>query len=420
MQDILFVHGTGVRRAGYEQTLDELAPRLKGWQLHGCLWGDELGVPSGQAETVPLYDQSKDLDDDAAAQDPVQAWARLLQDPFIEIRLAAGLQADVPQDPFAPALAAIERLPLLRQRLLTQALSLDLGAGLPPLVIDGSSRTDLADATDELLDLPEHVDGLKGAASLAGGGDAGQDFAAELAARAIVAGWLLRTEATGAPMPAADGRDALVQWLAVELGASDAQHKSLWSSAKATISWPLRKLGSLGGALALRTVTWGSRRYRKTITDASALRVGDILLYQARGQKIRQKIAQAVRDVGRPVVLLGHSLGGIACVDLLATTQGLPVRALVTMGSQAPYLHELGALVSLEAHQPLPAWFPPWLNAYDANDVLSFKAEPRFGGARVHDVEIDSGQPFPVSHSAYWSQQSFWKAYSAFTQGLQA
>jgi hypothetical protein len=42
-----------------------------------------------------------------------------------------------------------------------------------------------------------------------------------------------------------------------------------------------------------------------------------------------------------------------------------------------------------------------WLNLWDPDDILSFLAAPVFGGVR--DVEIDTGAPFPFSHSEYWT-----------------
>jgi hypothetical protein len=112
------------------------------------------------------------------------------------------------------------------------------------------------------------------------------------------------------------------------------------------------------------------------------------------------------------VTLVAHSLGGIACVDLLALPDPPPVARLVTAGSQSPFLYELGALTSLKPPQPLPAGFPPWLNLYDRNDFLSYCAGRLWSG--VEDREIESGQPFPASHSAYFGNAEGWLAIRAF------
>jgi hypothetical protein len=90
--------------------------------------------------------------------------------------------------------------------------------------------------------------------------------------------------------------------------------------------------------------------------------------------------------------------------------QALPqVRLLVTVGSQAPFLYEIDALPSLRYGQPLPAHFPSWLNVYDLNDLLSYAAQGVFGD-RAIDLELDSRQPFPASHSAYWDSRTMWEA----------
>jgi surfactin synthase thioesterase subunit len=75
-------------------------------------------------------------------------------------------------------------------------------------------------------------------------------------------------------------------------------------------------------------------------------------------------------------VLLGHSLGGVACVDLLIDPEEKErkqVKMLATVGSQAPYFYEINALSLLEYDEKteLPKYFPWWLNIYDRADFLS-------------------------------------------------
>jgi len=131
------------------------------------------------------------------------------------------------------------------------------------------------------------------------------------------------------------------------------------------------------------------------------------LLYQARGAGIRRVIADTIRTCPDDVVILAHSLGGIACVDLLVKKYHPQVKMVVTVGSQAPLLYEIGALTSLHYGEPLPYWFPPWLNIYDLADFLSYVGAPLFPG-RVRDAQVDNGQPFPQAHSAYWTNQKVW------------
>jgi hypothetical protein len=147
------------------------------------------------------------------------------------------------------------------------------------------------------------------------------------------------------PRPAAvidpDLRDALVAAIADGLGPAD----------MAALAWAKNVMFGAAermGDLALRAGSWipaagGTplvRWRRGKLTDESAPFVGDILLYQARGGDIREFIRAKVERAEPPVVLLGHSLGGIACVDLLVEASLPQVRLLVTVGSQAPFFYQ--------------------------------------------------------------------------------
>jgi hypothetical protein len=178
----------------------------------------------------------------------------------------------------------------------------------------------------------------------------------------------------------------------------------------------------VGNLLAdIRTPTG---RTRGQPADATTASLGDVLLYQARGAAIRYSIERSIamavdadddRDMPR-VVLLAHSLGGIACVDLLATKVLPNVTHLITVGSQSSYLYEIGALQGLDfgKQERLPSTFPPWLNLYDPYDFLSYVARPVFQSETIRDVLIESGQPFPESHGAYWTNNATWCAIKQF------
>ena len=153
------------------------------------------------------------------------------------------------------------------------------------------------------------------------------------------------------------------------------------------------------------------QRKRGSITDGAYPAAGDIIFYQAKGKKIRNFIREQIENVEPPVILLAHSLGGIACVDLLVEQQLSQVDLLVTVGSQAPFLYEIDALQSLSYGEPLPQHFPRWLNIYDLRDILSYvgNRDGLFQG-RIKDVQVDNKQPFPKSHSAYWYNSQTWTA----------
>ena len=122
-----------------------------------------------------------------------------------------------------------------------------------------------------------------------------------------------------------------------------------------TIYW-----GAPSALLARGNPVWGlvARRRRADLMDGASPRVGDILLYQCRGKRIRDFLAARIREVTPPVVILAHSLGGVAAVDLLVQEDlSDRVALLVTAGSQAPYFYEINALASLEYHERgAPAW----------------------------------------------------------------
>jgi hypothetical protein len=171
--------------------------------------------------------------------------------------------------------------------------------------------------------------------------------------------------------------------------------------------------GTPTALLAPGALVWGAlaRRRRGELMDGASPLVGDILFYLCRGTSIQKFIALRIREVAPPVVIVAHSLGGVAAVDTLVQEDLQDrVALLVTVGSQAPYFYEINALPSLE-RQPgatLPPHFPPWVNIYDPRDFLSFVGAGLFPG-KVTDHDVNSYQPFPASHSAYWDNEETYR-----------
>jgi predicted alpha/beta hydrolase family esterase len=117
------------------------------------------------------------------------------------------------------------------------------------------------------------------------------------------------------------------------------------------------------------------RPVRARASRAVAPVIGDILLYQAKGEDIRGVIQEKITKLEDDVFVLAHSLGGIACFELMTERELPNVKGLITAGSQAPLLYELGALTKLRQPARLPSRFPPWLNLCDQNDLLSYCAD---------------------------------------------
>jgi len=388
---LLFVHGTGVRKASYaatctliEQQLQHFAPHVK---LARCLWGESAGAKLAYGgKSIPKYDEARGAD----AEDEFPAlWALLLEDPAFELRMLA--TAPVPPRELSPneedpAEQLLERFRQLRfsGELEEQMAALGLTAGIAE---DGTART-LADLIDDLID-------SNGFDDCARSGYAGEPEHRSALARAVVAALQKATVETGAPALDAETRNGLVAAIRTLLGEDE----------RGVGAWLMSPLVGLAQNLATSHV----RRKRGALTDAAYPAAGDILLYQSRGERIRDFIrAEIDKLVGQDVIVFAHSLGGIASFELLAGKRPANVTHLITFGSQAPFLYELGAFSTLEPGAALPGDFPVWSNFYDLNDPLSYVGEEVFPG-RVTDYPVESGESFPASHSAYLHSRPFWQ-----------
>lgn len=378
---VLFVHGTGVRKQSYEQTAARIHEGLnsirKDFSLEPCLWGDSLGAKLNlDGKSIPNY---AGVEDAPPADASTALWSLLYRDPLFELRELSSDNSDTPLVP-----------PKERERL----------KAFPETVLKLADNTEILDRLRD-PNWPQHwrksVNDVAGNDIIANAPDKLTRISGTLrlaVARALVATFTIRLADAEAPALDHGLRDELVQQSLNKLGGLD---KALVDSIK----------GRLIGLAASFASSQALRR-RDAVFDAAYPAAGDILLYQARGQVIRDFIAEKIETCGEGLVVIAHSLGGIACMDLLISRPLPQVKLLVTVGSQASFLYEIGALVSLPFGQPLPEHFPAkWLNFYDPNDLLSYLAAPIFTG-RVLDYKIRSEQPFPQSHSAYWNEPRLW------------
>jgi hypothetical protein len=400
---IVFVHGTGVRLAGFIDTFRQARDTARQAGITcdfvDCAWGDSEGVefrglslPDGPAEQpgVPGLDPSgRTLSEEEQDARKVQGedfaqWASLFADPWWELEKLCIRDSDGgDEEPLPGAQPAWEEA---WERVNAYRPGLDMQA----LLRRAHVEKDLWDAAWS---------------SMAGGEIARSAFehsarelpeAGQAFARAVVARLHQELVAVGSPGPSSETRRKMVERLLVD-----------WEFvvlAGGTFLWNTVK--RLGTPLIAR--------HRATFSRAVAPAIGDILLYQSRGEKIRAFIERKIASAQGPVTVVAHSLGGIACVDLLATPGAPKVHRLVTVGSQAPLLYEIGALTSLVDKPGLPPHFPRWLNVYDRNDMLSYVAERLFEGGTDH--EVISGQPFPDAHGAYHGNETMWAAIRDFMQ----
>ena len=386
MTTVIFVHGTGVRKREYEETFKTIEKKIHAQRpdvkVECCLWGDELGTSlRAKGASVPRYEETLALDEEEEDKE-ILLWKQLYCDPLYELRLLS-LKTDEERNdnPFAETPADE-----LRERIYSLTPEGELQAKL--------AEAGIAEVFDEAREAVIRSDAYNEALQNVSEESLGEYSNA--ISRAVVAQAMLICEQQEKYPPVLTNtklRDKVVELLTLAL--ADAE--------LGLGNWVLGKIAELALPIGTNYV----EGKRGAVTNKFSPMPCDILLYQARGEKIRDFIKQTIEQAEPPVVLLAHSLGGIACVDLLVE-QSLPqVVHLVTVGSQAPFMYEINALCSLEFGQPLPDHFPKWLNIYDLRDFLSYKGSKIF--PKVKDEEVISKQPFPRSHSAYWENDRTWE-----------
>ncbi|MEH2160845.1 MAG: hypothetical protein V7K38_07300 [Nostoc sp.] len=385
MTTVIFVHGTGIREREYNQTFEIIEQKIHAQRpdikVAPCLWG-ALGAKFNENRaSVPLEDATLALspgEEDAE----IVLWGQLYRDPLYELRLFS-LQPLESGNPFGEQLGDV-----LQSRVASLTPTSQLEANL--------QEAGIAEVFEQAREATIHSEPYHRALLTVSESDLSEYYAP--IARAIVAQAMFISEQEEKFPPIltdAQLRDDVVELLTLGLGEAELGLGG-W------LLKPLVGLAQHGGTNYIR----GNRL---ELTDKISPMPGDILLYQTRGEKIRAFIQQQIEEAEPPVVLIAHSLGGIACVDLLVQQQLSQVELLVTVGSQAPFLYEINALYSLEYGQLLPEHFPEWLNIYDLRDFLSYVGKNIFPG-RVQDVRVDSRQPFPRSHGAYWRNAKTWEA----------
>ncbi|MYW04342.1 hypothetical protein [Streptomyces sp. SID3343] len=396
MTTIVFVHGTGVRGVVASDALaavtEKIGERLPGARVEAVDWGARFGVEVTPRlrELIGIADPGERVEP-AAAADAHDAdlwlWSVLEHHPRYELHTTAQ----------AFALGAGVRRPEsedLRWILENDVPGLDVAALAPGVPADGPAL--FAAAAREIAASEEFVGAVDAIAHNA-------DY--QVIARAVVATFGRSLAESGAGALTGRARDTLVEAVGNAYGGVAAGGRSRLSGALKNgamyASWPFQNMmrgGTLGNSVPA---------------------IGDILYYQAHGALLRSYLANRIAAVEGPVVVLAHSLGGIASFETLAEAQSptephvarypLPnVCALITVGSQVAYLGAVGALATHPAHERRPTHLRiPWTNVWNPCDWLSFRAEPVFADL-VRDVEIRARQPFPKAHASYWESDALY------------
>jgi hypothetical protein len=406
MATVIFVHGTGGRWSGYNESLKKIETKLtkalvgerEPVVFTGCPWGELHGsLPASLS--IPDYRKTGGRQTGITAppdENEVLLWEMLGYDPLYELR---GLALQPATTPYPTGAGPFRARVLELAARVTRGLQVAETAPADTLV-DQLRAAGIANefpaACSELLQQDEFTKALERSSS------PGQcRFAVARALIAVATDSAPRSDLPVRVRSDRALRDALVVAVADAL---PIDRFPPWDWTKNLLFGAAKRWG-----------TWKIGRGRGEMTDQASAAVADILLYQSKGRAIRRAIAESIHKAKPPVALIAHSLGGIACVDLLAMVSLPQVELLVTVGSQAPFLYETNALHSLDYGEPLPATFVRrWVNIYDPRDALGYKGEGVFttapgGPPRVADRVVNNGLPFPDAHSGYWDNDETWQ-----------
>lgn len=398
MTRVLFVHGTGVRSKNFNAVFDkvvkgiaEIRPNIV---VEPCLWGDHAGarlladglsVPTMGMQRPGTYtppiimSPSTETETETEIREDSAVWFALELDPLFELsELSAAKGRIHSSDPTEIGdYRTIFQNAVINDARVKTALS---AAGLHEVA---------SAALDILFEQPE----FKGTINNEWVEDSPKISAV---ARAVVALSMKELDRRLGGEAAIDGqhRDQVVAALVEAVGGDS---RGLGSGLlRGTLNILLR----LG---ALSTV----ERNRSSLTSAMAPAAGDVLQYLVRGHKIRNYIREAIICSSEEVVVVGHSLGAIAALDLLVGERLSQVTGLVSVGTQAGLLYELNALPGLAFGEQLPPHFPTWDNILDIRDLLAYSAQSVFPDSVV-DHLLDNRTPFPRNHGAYFGNRKFY------------
>lgn len=199
------------------------------------------------------------------------------------------------------------------------------------------------------------------------------------------------------------------------LAAASAKFKASMQSAAMTV------LDRSGDFASTKLLAWQRRPLNETLGRF----FGDIFIYlDTRGDKgapgpipklILDAIdtAKAAGPANEPLVVIGHSLGGVICFDLFGHFRpDLTIDLFVTVGSQISHFEEIKRFKTSKPtikgpqRAPTPANIKRWINVFDEVDIFSYACDQVFD--RVVDFEYDTQTYVLKSHGAYFEQDRFY------------
>ncbi len=397
MIKVLFVHGTGTREKRSKEIIAQTEKGLKKqglkFEVVGCFWGDEVGASlnfNGLA-SLPSDNNTRSIGGGEGTDFDILLWEHLYLDPLYELKIIARTQpvasSGVSKD--------LEPYEVVEERIKSQPLT--------PAVLALLSENELEEIFEEVRRKVTNSTEYKKAIKTIKDEAAAEEYYPVIA-RSIVAELIqIQSERAADTLLIYDAtlRDELVKELENQFN-EDTYSRGIGKLAKDIAGW-----------VTLGVPTMALENGRENFMMKLYPFIGDILVYQGYGEKIREVIRKNILECGDEVIVLAHSLGGIACVDLLIKEKLPQVKLLVTVGSQAPFFYEIGALQNLSKAGELSYKLdklPKWLNIYDKYDFLSFVGEGIFG-EKVLDERVNNRQPFPLSHGAYFSNKETWQKF---------
>lgn len=196
-------------------------------------------------------------------------------------------------------------------------------------------------------------------------------------------------------------------------------------------------LTTAANAVLQRSVDLANRQaaaFVRSMMPRGASFLGDTLSYLKEGPARSQVRAAVLNDViaaalaakadGAPLVLVGHSFGGVILYDLLSDPQvqaemsaalgeAPAVDLLMTVGSQVGLFEEFKLFAASSdaygagaARAPAPVGVKAWWNVIDEMDVLAYAAEPVFAG--VTDLSLNTLAGVANAHTAYFTNPVFY------------
>jgi hypothetical protein len=197
----------------------------------------------------------------------------------------------------------------------------------------------------------------------------------------------------------------------------------------------VNKLGEAAKRVADRARNWTASAltdgFRDELNPLVAKFLGDVFIYLKDGDKraeIRAEVAGALmrayneRQPGEPLVVIGHSMGGVILVDMFSDpkdtglSDDFSADLLVTVGSQPGFFeeHKLFAIsddgIGKEKAQklaPFPFRTKRWWSVYDPVDILSFRCQDIF--EKVEDYDFSSAVGLLDAHTAYFKRPKFYE-----------